>query len=88
MACSLAVELSKMGGVIEEKADGLAISGPSRLHGAEVDSHGDHRLGMALAVAGLAASSPTIVRNADCISDSFPEFVETMQILGVKMEWR
>jgi 3-phosphoshikimate 1-carboxyvinyltransferase len=77
-----------MGGVIEEKADGLTITGPSRLHGAEVDSRGDHRLGMALAVAGLAASSPTIVQNAGCITDSFPEFVETMQILGVKMEWR
>ena len=41
-----------------------------------------------LAVAGLAASSPTIVQNAGCITDSFPEFVETMQILDVKMEWR
>jgi 3-phosphoshikimate 1-carboxyvinyltransferase len=84
----LAAELSKMGGVIEEKADGLAITGPSRLHGAEVDSRGDHRLGMALAVAGLAASSPTTVQNAGCISDSFPEFVETMQAVGANLQWR
>ncbi|MGB3716051.1 MAG: 3-phosphoshikimate 1-carboxyvinyltransferase [Candidatus Promineifilaceae bacterium] len=84
----LAVELSKMGGVIEDRADGLAITGPSRLHGAEVDSRGDHRLGMALAVAGLAASSPTIVQNAGCISDSFPEFVETMQSVGANLQWR
>jgi 3-phosphoshikimate 1-carboxyvinyltransferase len=84
----LAAELSKMGGVIEEKDDGLAMSGPSRLHGAEVDSHGDHRLGMALAVAGLAASSPTTVQNAGCITDSFPEFVETMQTVGANLQWR
>jgi 3-phosphoshikimate 1-carboxyvinyltransferase len=84
----LATELGKMGGVIEEKDDGLTISGPSRLHGAEVDSRGDHRLGMALAVAGLAASSPTTVNNAGCISDSFPEFVETMQAVGANLQWR
>jgi 3-phosphoshikimate 1-carboxyvinyltransferase len=84
----VAVELSKMGGDIEEMADGLSISGPTRLHGAEVNSHGDHRLGMALAVAGLAASSPTTIRNASCIADSFPEFVETFQALGANLHWQ
>lgn len=84
----LAAEIGKMGATIEEKIDGLVVTGPVRLQGAEVDSHGDHRLGMALAIAGLVASSPTLIENADCISDSFPLFVETMQALGAELQWR
>jgi 3-phosphoshikimate 1-carboxyvinyltransferase len=84
----VATELQKMGADIAENPDGLSVVGPIQLQGAEVDSHGDHRLGMALAVAGLAASGPTVVQNAGCIDDSFPDFVETMQSLGAEMEWR
>jgi 3-phosphoshikimate 1-carboxyvinyltransferase len=83
----LAHEVRKMGGQFSERADGLTVSGPTRLNGAEVDSHGDHRLGMALAVAGLVARGSTLVRNAECIDDSFPGFVETMRSLGANMEW-
>lgn len=83
----LAGELAKMGAVMEERADGFAIRGPQRLRGARVDSHDDHRLGMALAVAGLAAEGETVVENAACVADSFPGFVETMQGLGGNMRW-
>jgi len=83
----LAGELRKLGMNVDEQPDGFAVDGPVRLHGAEVDSHGDHRLGMALAIAGLAADSPTIVHDATCMADSFPGFVETMRDLGAKMEW-
>jgi 3-phosphoshikimate 1-carboxyvinyltransferase len=83
----LTSELRKMGGRLSERADGLTVSGATRLNGAEVNSYGDHRLGMALAVAGLVARGPTRVRNAECIDDSFPGFVETMRSLGAKMEW-
>lgn len=83
----LASELRKMGGRLSERSDGLIVSGPIRLNGAQVDSHGDHRLGMALAVAGLAARSPTRIQNAECIDDSFPGFVETMRSLGADMEY-
>ena len=83
----LAGELRHMGLPVEERADGMAIEGPVRLRGAEVDSHGDHRLGMALAVAGLVAGEPTIVRGAGCIADSFPGFAETMGRLGADREW-
>ncbi|GAB4162138.1 MAG: 3-phosphoshikimate 1-carboxyvinyltransferase [Candidatus Promineifilaceae bacterium] len=83
----LAGELAKMGAVMEERADGFAIRGPQRLRGARVDSHEDHRLGMALAVAGLAAEGETVVENAACVADSFPGFVETMQGLGGNMRW-
>jgi 3-phosphoshikimate 1-carboxyvinyltransferase len=84
---ALAGELRKMGVPINEEPDGFTLSGPTRLRGAEVDSHGDHRLGMALAVAGLVASSPTVIHNAACIADSFPGFVNTMQTLGAQMAW-
>ncbi len=83
----LAGELRKLGLSMDEKPDGFAIDGPVRLHGAEVDSHDDHRLGMALAVAGLVANSPTTVHDAACIADSFPAFVDTMRDLGARMEW-
>jgi 3-phosphoshikimate 1-carboxyvinyltransferase len=83
----LASELRKMGGRLSERADGLVVSGPTRLEGTQVDSHGDHRLGMALAVAGLVARRPTRVQNAECIEDSFPGFVETMRSLGADVEW-
>jgi 3-phosphoshikimate 1-carboxyvinyltransferase len=83
----LSIELRKMGAEISERPDGLDIHGPVRLKGTEVDSHGDHRLAMSLAVAGLIADSPTTVHSADCINDSFPGFVETMRSLGADLKW-
>jgi 3-phosphoshikimate 1-carboxyvinyltransferase len=72
-------ELRTMGARIEPLPDGFVVEGPTRLYGARVDSHGDHRLAMALAVAGLIAEGETVVENANCIADSFPSFVEVMQ---------
>ncbi|MCO5186888.1 MAG: 3-phosphoshikimate 1-carboxyvinyltransferase [Anaerolineae bacterium] len=83
----LAGELRKMGVTMVEHADGYTVQGPIRLRGAEVDSHDDHRLGMALAVAALIADRPTTILQANCIADSFPGFVETMQMLGATMQW-
>jgi 3-phosphoshikimate 1-carboxyvinyltransferase len=70
--------LLKMGAQIEPRPDGFVVSGPTALRGAVVDSHGDHRLAMALAVAGLVAGEEVVVRDADCIADSFPGFEETL----------
>ena len=67
-------ELGKMGAEIEPRDDGFVVTGPTLLRGAVVDSHGDHRLAMALAVAGLVADGETVVQNAGCIADSFPGF--------------
>jgi 3-phosphoshikimate 1-carboxyvinyltransferase len=88
----LAGELRQMEAVLTEYADGLAVLGPGPgqvpgLAGATVDCHGDHRLGMALAVAALVADAPTRIQGADCIADSFPGFVPAMQSLGAKMVW-
>ncbi len=71
-----------MGAHIDPLPDGFIIEGPTPLHGAVVDSHGDHRLAMALVVAGLVAEGETVVENAECIDDSFPGFVELMQRIG------
>jgi 3-phosphoshikimate 1-carboxyvinyltransferase len=84
----LAGELRKLGAEISEHSDGFTIYGPTRLEGGEVNSFGDHRLGMALAVAGLVAKGETVVEDAGCIHDSFPGFVDTMRALGANMEWR
>ncbi len=84
---SVAGELRKMGAQIEERPDGMLIHGPTRLRGAIVECHRDHRLAMALAVAGLIADGPTEVHGAEAIGDSFPGFVETMRALGADVAW-
>jgi 3-phosphoshikimate 1-carboxyvinyltransferase len=82
---SLAAELRKMGARIEEFADGFAIEGPAALHGAVVETHRDHRLAMALAVAGLVAAGETIITGAECIDDSYPEFAATLAQMGAPL---
>jgi 3-phosphoshikimate 1-carboxyvinyltransferase len=72
-------ELRKLGASIEERADGFVVQGPTPLYGAVVDSHGDHRLAMALAVAGLIARGETTIKGAGCIEESFPGFVDTLR---------
>ncbi len=71
--------LRALGAQIEPVADGFDIQGPAPLHGVAVDSHGDHRLAMTLAVAGLIAQGETTVLGAECIPDSFPGFAEILQ---------
>ncbi len=83
---ALAEELRRMGARIEERPDGFLIHGPTPLRGAVVHSHGDHRLAMALAVAGLIARGETVVEDAACIADSFPGFVESLRHLGAEIE--
>lgn len=83
---TIAVGLQKMGARIEPTQDGWVIEGPTILSGANVDSEGDHRIAMALAVAGLIATGTTIVQGADAIADSFPDFVRALQQLGAQIE--
>jgi 3-phosphoshikimate 1-carboxyvinyltransferase len=66
--------LRRMGAAVDERPDGVSIHGPAALQAATVESHGDHRIAMALAVAGLVASGPTIIRDADAVAVSYPEF--------------
>lgn len=66
--------LGRMGAEIRERDDGFEVHGPCPLRGAVVDADGDHRLAMALAVAGLLAEGETIIEDAGCAAISHPEF--------------
>jgi 3-phosphoshikimate 1-carboxyvinyltransferase len=84
-------ELRRLGAEIEPRPDGFVVHGPTPLHspvekGAAVDSHSDHRLAMALAVAGLVARDPIVVQHTECIADSFPGFKCTLRELGQQIE--
>lgn len=71
---TMAAELVKMGAEVRELPDGMEISGTGLLNGAVCESHGDHRIAMSLAVAGLAAKGETVVRDTEWINTSFPGF--------------
>ena len=74
-----AANLRAMGAEVEEFDDGLAVAGPARLHGALVDSHGDHRIAMAFAVAALIAEGETEIVGPECVAISFPEFFPLLE---------
>ena len=78
-------ELRKMGADIEPTEDGFVINGPTKLSGAPVESHGDHRMAMAMTVAGLIAEGSTTVYEAELTADSFPGFDQTLQVLGAEL---
>lgn len=91
-------ELRYLGAEIEPRPDGFVVQGPTPLHepeplcaerdqgvegvGTSVNSHGDHRLAMALVVAGLTIASGIQVQDVTCIEDSFPGFASAVAGLG------
>ena len=75
-------ELTRLGGKLEPRADGMIIHGAGRLHGAAVASHDDHRLAMAMAVAGLAASGETAIHGASAAAVSYPTFWKHLAALA------
>jgi 3-phosphoshikimate 1-carboxyvinyltransferase len=83
-----ATEFGKLGITIVEKKDGLVIQGTGKLTGARVQSHNDHRMAMALTIAGLCAEGETIVEDADPVKISFPEFFDTLKSLGIKIVFK
>jgi 3-phosphoshikimate 1-carboxyvinyltransferase len=79
---AVATELGRLGARITERPDGLRIEGGARLHGAVVQSGGDHRMAMALVVAGLLADGETVVEDTECIATSFPGFLNAVNDLA------
>jgi 3-phosphoshikimate 1-carboxyvinyltransferase len=84
---ALASELGKMGVAIEERPDGFRVAGRppgsgAPFRGARVSSWGDHRLAMALVIAGLLADGPTVVEGIGCIATSYPDFVAACRTLA------
>jgi 3-phosphoshikimate 1-carboxyvinyltransferase len=78
---SMATELRKMGVAIEEFGDGLSIKGQNGLKGANIESYGDHRIAMAMAIAGLIADGETIIHGISSVNISFPGFFQIIRKL-------
>lgn len=79
-------ELRKLGAHIIARPDGFEVHGPTPLSGSRVSSQGDHRLAMALAVAGLVAGGETTIDGAEVIADSYPGFVQMLQDIGAEVQ--
>ncbi|OCQ93829.1 3-phosphoshikimate 1-carboxyvinyltransferase [Limnothrix sp. PR1529] len=77
----MAAALQKMGAQVTEQPDGLEITGPVQLRGADVDSHTDHRIAMSLAIAALVAQGTTTIDRAEAAAISYPDFVPTLERL-------
>lgn len=75
----VARNLRAMGAQCEEREDGLHVPGSQKLHGAEIDSGGDHRIAMAFAVAALRAEGDTVIHGAESARISFPEFFTMLE---------
>jgi len=78
-------ELTKLGAKVTEKPAGLIIEG-GPLTGAEVDGHHDHRIAMAMAIAGCAIPGQTVVRTAESATITFPTFMECMRGIGADIQ--
>jgi 3-phosphoshikimate 1-carboxyvinyltransferase len=73
--------LRRMGATVDERPDGLRVEGrrAGRLHGAAIETRGDHRMAMAFAVAALGAEGPSVIDNAECAAVSYPDFFATLE---------
>jgi 3-phosphoshikimate 1-carboxyvinyltransferase len=79
---AVAANLRLMGAQVEEREDGFKIPGGQTLHGAELDSYGDHRIAMAFAIAALRAESETLIRGTESAAISYPAFFERLEALA------
>jgi 3-phosphoshikimate 1-carboxyvinyltransferase len=79
---TVTAQLRRLGAEIEEYPDGFAVHGPTELAGAEVESGGDHRLAMLLAIAGCIAAGETVVAGAEASAVSYPGFERALAAVG------
>ena len=84
IAC-MAAELTKMGAHIEELPDGMIITNKAPLKPAQVKGHHDHRIVMAMSLAGMALNEPTQIDTAEAMNVTFPEYVQLMTQLGANL---
>jgi len=73
--------LQAMGAEVEQTADGWKIPGGQKLHGAEIESFGDHRIAMAFAIGALKAGGETLIRSSECVGISYPGFFTDLDAL-------
>ncbi|MDE5855035.1 MAG: 3-phosphoshikimate 1-carboxyvinyltransferase [Ruminococcus sp.] len=74
--------LNKLGGNVTVTSDGLDIKPVMELHGGIIDSFGDHRIVMAAAVAGLCCNGEVIIKGAEAVTKSYPDFFNDYKMLG------
>ncbi len=82
---ALCAEFRKMGANITVKGDSLTIRGSRRLRGTVIDSHNDHRIAMACAIAALGAEGNSVIMNAECVGKSYPKFFRDLSLLGANI---
>lgn len=78
---AVAANLRAMGAAVTEYADGMGIEGGHPLHGARLESFGDHRLAMSFAIAGLRATSPVMMADTACVATSYPLFQQHLNLI-------
>jgi 3-phosphoshikimate 1-carboxyvinyltransferase len=76
---AMATQLNRLGAKITELPDGMEITGGTPMVGTDVDSYGDHRVAMSLAIAALNATGTTTIEGAEAAAISYPEFTATLQ---------
>lgn len=79
---AITAEMNKLGAKITENPDNLVIEGVDNIHGGECETYNDHRIPMALAIASTRATEPVILKNAECVSKSYPDFFEDFRSIG------
>jgi 3-phosphoshikimate 1-carboxyvinyltransferase len=79
---AVAKNLRAMGAEVEDYEDGLRVPGKQRLHGAVIETFGDHRIAMAFAIAALRAEGPTEIKNPECAAVSYPNFFQDLERLA------
>lgn len=80
-------ELTKLGAKVIETEDGMLFEGIESFKGGVVDSHNDHRLAMAFAMASLKCEGEITILNAECVSKSYPDFFKVFESLGGKVRY-
>ena len=78
---AIATNLRAMGVQVVETEDGMEITGGSPLHGAHLESFGDHRIAMAFAIAGLFAEGETVISDTECVATSYPGFERQLELV-------
>lgn len=82
---TMAQVLGAFGVPCEELQDGMIVTGGAALHGAQIESRGDHRIAMSAALLGMLADGETIIDGAEAVDTSFPGFVALMRSLGAEI---
>lgn len=81
---SICAMLSACGVKVHEEKEGFAVYGPAEIKGGTVDSYGDHRIAMAAAILGCFSTEPVVIKGAECVAKSYPDFFDDLAQLGGK----